>query len=117
MTYQPIRWSNVPRSSGFTRPVVHALAIRQMSCPEVEDGREDRTHLDDGGVGRDGRVVDLEAEELLGDRQVTGARHREELGEPLDDPEDDCLEVVHLSFLLVRSKGREHPTHVHLTRT
>ncbi len=31
MMYQPIRWSWLPRSSGLTSPLAHALAMRQMS--------------------------------------------------------------------------------------
>ena len=31
MMYHPIRWSSLPRSSGFAMPTAHALAIRQMS--------------------------------------------------------------------------------------
>ena len=40
-------------------------------------------------------VVDAEAQKLLGDGQVPGAGHRQELGQPLDDPQDDGLQVVH----------------------
>ena len=85
MTYQPKRWSRLPRYSGLNRPCTQADAIRQMSLAEVEEHRGDRAHLDHRGEGGHRRVVDLEAEQLLGDGQVTGAGDREELGEPLDD--------------------------------
>ena len=43
---------------------------------EVDDDRRDRAHLDDGGVRRHGGVVHVEAENLLGDGEVTGAGDR-----------------------------------------
>ena len=69
----------------------------------------DRAHLDHRGEAGDPRVARVEAEELLGDREVAGARDREELGQPLDDAEDDCLEVVHLLFLVVLVQGCRTP--------
>ena len=53
--------------------------------------RRDRADLDDRGERRDAGVVDVEAEQLLGDRQVAGARDREELGQPLDDAENQLI--------------------------
>ena len=35
----------------------------------------------------------VQAEQALGDGEVPGAGHRQELGEPLDDAEDDGVEV------------------------
>ena len=43
---------------------------------EVDDHRRDGAHLDHRRVAGDRRVVDVEPEQLLGDRQVTGARDR-----------------------------------------
>ena len=51
-------------------------------------------------------VVDGQAEHLLGDREVAGARDRQELGEPLDDAENDRLEEVHAVSLLGRCLER-----------
>src|SRR5664280_2048015 len=62
---------------------------------EVKERSEDRPDLDDRGEGRDRLVVHLEAEQLLGHGQVSGAGHRQELGEPLDDAEYDGLDRVH----------------------
>ena len=55
----------------------------------------DRTDLDDGGICRDGRVVDRQSEPFLGNRQVAGAGDRQELGEPLHDAQDDGVEIIH----------------------
>ena len=89
-------------------PVVELAAVLRLDQPEapdpddvpdvlgeVEDHRGDRAHLDHGGEAGDGGVRDVEAEDLLGDRQVAGAGHGEELGEPLHDAEDHGVEVVH----------------------
>ena len=43
---------------------------------EVDDHRRDRAHLDHRGEPGDRRVVDLETQDLLGDREVAGARDR-----------------------------------------
>ena len=42
MTYQPIRWSRSPRSSGLTSPAAHADAIRQMSLRSRRGRRRSR---------------------------------------------------------------------------
>ena len=59
---------------------------------EVQEDRRHRPELDDGGEG--GPRV-LPAEEGGHDPQVARARDRQELGQPLDDPEDDGLQGVH----------------------
>ena len=61
-------------------------------APEVDDDREHRPELDDGGEVGPGI---LPARECGDDAQVRGARDRQELGEPLCDPEDDGLEPRH----------------------
>jgi hypothetical protein len=61
---------------------------------EVDNDGGDRAHLDDRGVGRHALVVDGQAEHLFGDGQVAGARDRQELGEPLDDSEHECVEIA-----------------------
>ena len=43
---------------------------------EVDDAPRRCAHLDHGGEAGDRRVADVEAEQLLGDRQVAGARDR-----------------------------------------
>ena len=62
--------------------------------PEVDDGGDDRTDLDDGGEGGHACGVDLVAEELLDDVEVAGGGHREELGDALDDAEEDGVQPV-----------------------
>ena len=62
--------------------------------PEVDDGGDDRTDLDDGGEGGHAGGVDLVAEQLLDDVEVTGGGHREELGDALDDAEEDGVQPV-----------------------
>ena len=62
--------------------------------PEVDDGREDRTHLDDSGEGGHACGVDLVAEQLLDDVEVSGGGHREELGDALDNAEEDGVQPV-----------------------
>ena len=64
-------------------------------APEVDDHRSDRTYLDDRREGGDVGGVDLEPHQLLGDRQMPGARDRQELGDALDRAEDDRFEVRH----------------------
>ena len=61
-------------------------------APEVDDDRGHRPELDDGG--EEGPGI-LPAGERGDDAQVRGARDRQELGEPLCDPEDDGLEPRH----------------------
>jgi hypothetical protein len=78
--YQPIRASSSPRSSGRRRRA------------EVQEHRGHRPELDDGGE-RGARV--LPAEERGDDPQVSGARDGEELGEALDDAQDDRLDGAH----------------------
>jgi hypothetical protein len=76
---------------------------------EVDEGGEDGAELDDGGVGRDRRVVHLESEEVLRDREVTGGGDGEVLGEALDDAEDDRIEVAqvcHGSLNLLGGQGQ-----------
>jgi hypothetical protein len=51
--------------------------------PELDDGRERRAGI-------------LPADERRDDAQVRGARDRKELGEALDDPQDDRLEGAHV---------------------
>jgi hypothetical protein len=62
--------------------------------PEVDEGRRDRAQLDDRRVCRDRLVRDIQPEELLRHREVPGRRHRQELGETLDDAEDEGLEIA-----------------------
>ena len=73
---------------------------------EVDDHRGDGAHLDHRGVAGDRRVVDVQPEQLLGDRQVAGARDGQELGEPLDHAEHDGVAVVHVgaAYEVVRSR-------------
>ena len=60
-----------------------------------EDHRgEHRAGLDDRGERGDVRVVDVVAEQLLHDGQVTGAGDREELGEALDRTQQHRFEDV-----------------------
>ena len=90
-------------------PVVELAAVLRLHQPqrpgphdvpdvpgEVDDHRGDGAHLDHGRVAGHRRVVDLEPEHLLRDRQVAGARDRQELGQPLHHAEHDGVEVVHV---------------------
>jgi hypothetical protein len=61
-------------------------------APEVDDDGEHRPELDHGG--EEGPGV-LPAGEGWDDAQVTGARDRQELGQPLRDAEHDGLEPGH----------------------
>ena len=71
---------------------------------EVDEHGGDRAHLDDGRERRDALVVDRQVERLLGDRQVPGAGDGQELGEPLDDPEQRGLQDARC-----RSRGSTPP--------
>ena len=56
----------------------------------------------------DGRLIILrdgdpgEAEQSLGDRQVAGRGHRQELGEPLHDAQDDGVDETEAHFAPLR---------------
>ena len=96
----PMTTARANRKSGSRRPSPLAR-LPKKSREELEDvleeehhGGQDRADLDDGGEPDQG-VVLLEPEQLLGDEQVTRARHRQELRDPLDDPEDHGLHDVH----------------------
>ena len=65
----------------------------QQVAAEVQDDRGHRAELDDGRE-RGARV--LPAEEGRDDPQVAAARDRQELGQALDDAQDDGLEEVHV---------------------
>src|SRR5262249_15303010 len=54
---------------------------------EVDDGGEDRAHLDHRGEAGHRGVVELHAEYLLGDGQVAGGGDRQPLGHALHDPQ------------------------------
>ena len=116
MTYQPIRWSSVPRQLGLhqpdaTRPSRSGRCRARSTASTAAIAPIWITAVNAG----DRRVVHLQAEQLLGDREVAGAGHGEELGQPLDDAEDDCLPVVHLLFLVVRFRAAAHPTGQNVT--
>ena len=64
-------------------------------APEVDDGGQDRPDLDDGGEGGHALVVDRVAEELLDDVEVTRGGDGQELGDALNDAEDDGVQPVH----------------------
>ena len=66
--------------------------MREQILAEVEEHGGHRPQLGDGGE-RGARVVP--AQEGGNDPQVTGARDRQEFGDPLHDPEDDGLEDRH----------------------
>src|SRR6266487_1274327 len=65
---------------------------------EVDDRRRDRPHLDDRRVRGDAHVVYLDAHQPLGDGQVAGRGDRQELGDPLDDAEEDRLPDLHVVY-------------------
>jgi hypothetical protein len=87
------------------------IAIAQAAQPgrddppqvlaEVQEDGGHRAELRDRGERR-ARV--LPAEEGRDDPQVPGARDRQELGEALDDAEDDGLERIHAAATLARAR-------------
>src|SRR5664279_3137806 len=62
---------------------------------EVDNHREDGTELDDRGETGDADVVDIQAEQFFGHREMPRTRDRDELGESLHHPEDAGLQQVH----------------------
>ena len=69
-----------------------ARAIRHRSRAEVQDDGGHRAELDDR---RERGAGVLPADEGRDDAQVAAARDRQELGQPLDDAQDDGLEEIH----------------------
>src|SRR5687768_15948538 len=67
------------------REVGHARA-------EVPDDSQDRAQLDEDL--EDGRALAGEADGVADDDQVPGRGDRQELGQPLDDSEDEGLEQL-----------------------
>ena len=112
MMYQPMR-----ASAGAQLPVAHAAHPGRGDPPqvgaEVDEHRGHRAQLDDGGE-RGTRVVP--AEERGDDAQVRGAGDRQELGEPLDDPQDDGLNGVHSALTLVGQRPQARFDPVQLER-
>ena len=92
MRYQPIRASSCDRSSGLRRLWNHARPDADEVAAEVDELRQHRPELHDGGEPG-ARIVP--PEEGGDDAQVRRAGDRQELGEPLHDPEDDRLQHVH----------------------
>ena len=92
------------------RRVEQALEERRHDpddvLPQEDQRREHRTRLDDRRERRDVRRIDLIAEQLLHDGQVTRAGDREELGETLHRPEQHCFDNVHTRPPLSRTPDR-----------
>ena len=78
---------------------------------EVDDLREHRAELHDR---RESGPRVVPADERGDDPQVRRARDGQELGEPLDDPEDDRLEQIHGSGRLENGERRGAAARVHL---
>ena len=91
MMYQPIRASRCPRHSGLNSDRSPGRADPPDVLAEVDEHRELGADLDHRGE-RGARVAP--AEQLGEDPQVRAAGDRQELGEALDDAEDDGLEEV-----------------------
>lgn len=63
--------------------------------PEIQNGGNDRTNLNDRGEGSDPGTLDVVPQQLLHDTQMSGAGNRQELGDALDYAEDDGVQPVH----------------------
>ena len=90
--YQPRRASSVRARSRIAQRSRPRARDAPQVVAEVEQHRGHRPELRDRGE-RGARV--LPAEEGRDDAQVSGAGDRQELGEPLDDPQHDGLKGVH----------------------
>ena len=87
------RFASWLRSRKGTRSSrIHARAISHQVAPEVEQHRRHRPELDHG---REPGAGVLPAEQRRHDPQVAAGGDRQELGQPLDEAEDDGLERAH----------------------
>ena len=68
--------------------------MRDEVLPEVDQHRQQRPEVA-GHIEREAEPVGIPAEECLRENQVGGARHRQELGESLDDAEQHGFEQNH----------------------
>ena len=99
MRYQPSLYSSVPRTDGVPEPRNQATVTCSSSRQKyrtIAAVVPSWTMAVNGGarVVR-GAAVEVPAEQRRDDAQVGGRRDRQELGESLDDAEDDRLEERH----------------------
>ena len=73
------------------------LEHAERELPDTEkidrQQRQDRAELDQHGEGL-AEIIVIEAKELLHQEEMPGRGYRHELGQALDDAEDECLEQV-----------------------
>ena len=82
------------------------VVLRQQSClPEIGDDREHGAGVEHDEEQRHLRSGGIEAHQLFGDDDVRGAGDRQQLGQSLDDGEDDDFEKGQADSL--RAEGED----------